>query len=123
MLKEVPQARQNPGEPLRRCFFAGDEDLVMWFDAKDRPVAFEFSYGKYVSEHTIRWKAGRGFMHHLVDNGEADPLRKKSPLLVADGVFEAASVLETFNEISKEMPADLARFVAARLKEHPEYRE
>ncbi len=123
MLKEVPQARQNPGEPLRRCFFSEDEDLVVWVGADDTPVAFELSYGKYVGEHTIRWSERKGFMHHGVDNGEADPLRKKTPLLVADGIFDATSVSRTFEKISVEMPRDLAGFVAARLKEHPEYRE
>ena len=62
-------------------------------------------------------------MHHLVDDGEAIPLRKKTPLLVSDGVFDATSVRRTFMRISKEMQEDLAAFIAARLKEHPEYRE
>lgn len=123
MLLEVRNVEQQPGEPPRRWFFSHEQDLFVWFGDNGAPVAFQLSYGKYRDEHAIRWKAGRGFTHHRVDDGESGAVTRNAPLLMADGIFEAARVLKRFRELSAEMPRDIADFVAARLQEHPEYRE
>lgn len=87
------------------------------------PTTFQLAYGKYRDEHAIRWKVDRGFAHHRVDDGERGRVRKEAPLLVPDGAFEAKGVLEQFLALSSEVPKDIVEFVAARLREHPEYRE
>jgi hypothetical protein len=122
MLKEVRNTRQVPDEPPRRFFFSHEQDLWVWFGDDGEPVAFQLAYGKYRNEHAIRWKADRGFLHQKVDDGEsAGVLVKQSPILLADGVFDAAGVLERFLELSAEMPREIVDFVAARLREHPEF--
>jgi hypothetical protein len=121
MLLEVPNIQQQPGEPPRRWFFSHEQDLFVWFGEDGKPVAFQLCYGKYRNEHAIRWKLGRGFTHHSVDDGESGAVSSDAPLLMADGVFEAARVLKRFLELSVEMPREIAGFVVARLLEHPEY--
>ena len=123
MLREVRNTRQAHDEPPRRFFFSHEQDLWVWFGEDGAPVAFQLAYGKYRNEHAIRWKAGRGFVHQKVDDGEsAGVLVKQAPILLADGIFDAAAVLERFLELSAEMPWEIADFVAARLREHPEFR-
>jgi hypothetical protein len=123
MFREVPNVQQKPDEPTRRWFFAADQDLLVWFGDDGDPVAFQLAYGKYLDEHAIRWKSGRGFMHHRVDDGEGKPTRNQSSMLVPDGVFQAESVLKSFLEQSGDIPREIVEFIAARLKEHPEYRD
>ena len=122
MLKEVRNTRQAPDEPPRRFFFSHEQDLWVWFGEDGAPVAFQLAYGKYRNEHAIRWKAGRGFVHEKVDDGEAaGVLVKQSPILLADGAFDASGVLERFLALSAEMPQEIVDFVAARLREHPQF--
>ena len=106
-----------------RFFFSHEQDLWVWFDDDGAIVAFQLAYGKYRNEHAIRWKAGRGFVHQKVDDGEsAGVLVKQAPILLADGAFDAVGVLERFLELSAEVPQEIAGFVADRLREHPEFR-
>jgi hypothetical protein len=119
MLQEIRNTRQAPDEPPRRFFFSHEQDLWVWFGDGGAIVAFQLAYGKYRNERAIRWKAGCGFTHQRVDDGENAGLVKQSPILVADGVFDAASVLERFLELSAEMPQEIVDFVVARLREHP----
>jgi hypothetical protein len=124
VLREVTNAYQAPDEPRRRFFFSHEQDLWVWFDEDDSPVAFQqLAYGKYRNEHAIRWKAGRGFTHQQVDDGENAGLVKQAPILIADGAFDAAGVLARFLQISAQIPQEIADFVAERLREHPEFRE
>lgn len=123
MLQEIRNTRQVPGEAPRRWFFSHEQDLLVWFGQDGEPVAFQLAYGKYSDEHAIRWKAGRGFVHHRVDDGEGGGIGKEAPLLLPDGRFEAKRVLETFLASAGEVPREIVEFVAARLREHPEYCE
>lgn len=123
MLREVANVQQRPDEPPRRWFFSHEQDLWVWFGEDGVPVAFQLAYGKYRDEHAIRWKAGRGFMHQRVDDGENAGVVKQTPILIADGTFEAVKVLDRFLQLSSEIPREIVEFVAARLREHPEFRE
>ena len=122
MLREIVNTRQDPDEPPRRFFFSHEQDLWVWFGGDGAVTGFQLSYGKYRNEHAIRWKADRGFLHQRVDDGETGALVKAAPILIADGAFDATGVLERFLELSDEMPKEIVDFVAARLREHPEYR-
>ena len=101
MLFEVPNVQQVRGEPRRRWFFSHEQDLLVWFDDDGRPVAFQLSYGKYRDEHAIRWKVDRGFTHYAA--------------------LSASRLAQQFTELAFEVPPEIAEFVAARLREHPEY--
>jgi hypothetical protein len=123
MLREIRNTQQVPGESPRRWFFSHEQDLLVWFGDDGRPVGFQLAYGKYRDEHAIVWKVGRGFVHHRVDDGESESVGKETPLLLPDGAFEAQSVLKQFLALSSEVPQDIVEFVAARLREHPEFRD
>jgi hypothetical protein len=123
MLREVPNAAQVQGEPRRRWFFSHEQDLLVWFAGDGTPVAFQLAYGKYRNEHALRWKAGRGFAHYAVDDGESAGPGKEAALLEPDGAFPAREVLRRFLALSADMPRDVVDFVASRVKEHPDYRE
>lgn len=123
MLLEIRNVHQEPGEPPRRWWFSHEQDLLVWFGDDGTPVAFQLAYGKYRDEHAIRWKVNSGFSHYRVDDGETTAFGFGAPLLMAGGDFDAPQVLKRFRELSAEMPRDIADFVAARLREHPEYYE
>ena len=95
----------------------------MWFRDDGAPVAFQLAYSKYRNERAIRWRMGDGFTHYTVDDGEADAVSSETPILLDGGVFPAAEVLRRFTELSVEMPHEVVAFVAARLREHPDYRK
>ena len=86
------------------------------------PTAFQLAYDKYSAEHAIRWNAGHGFSHYVVDDGE-NGVGKEAPLLYPDGAFDAAKVANRFIDLSTDMPRDIVDFVVERLREYPEYRD
>jgi hypothetical protein len=123
MLREIPNVRQVPGEATRRWFFSHEQDLLVWFDADGTPIGFQLAYGKYQKERALRWKAGAGFLHQAVDDGESTALRREAPILVADGYFDAIAILERFMELSTEIPKQIVDFVSDKLKEHPNFEQ
>jgi len=121
MLREISNVQQVPGEPRRRWFFSHEQDLLVWFGEDGTPVAFQLAYGKYRNERALRWKAGKGFTHEAVDDGENLGVVKQAAILVADGYFNATNVLYRFTELSAEVPREIVDFVCERLKEHPNF--
>jgi len=123
VLLEIRNVQQIRGESRRRWFFSHEMDLLVWFDDENRPSAFQLSYGKYRDEHAIRWKLSQGYTHYRVDDGRSAGIAAGAPLVTVDGAFHPGQVLERFLELSTEVPSPIAEFVAARLREHPAYRE
>jgi hypothetical protein len=119
-MREIPDVEQVPGEPRRRWFFSHEQDLIVWFGADGAPVGFQLAYGKYRHERALRWKAGKGFTHDAVDDGEGGVV-KQAAILVQDGYFDANAVLERFVTLSRELPPDIVAFVAGKLKAHPNF--
>lgn len=121
-MKEIVQARQVAGESKRRWFSSRDFDLIVWL-AEDRgPRGFELCYDKQQDEHSITWTASGGFRHMAVDNGEQRPGKYKgSPLLVADGFFDASRIHSAFIEASRSLPPEIAAFVLRTLERHPRF--
>lgn len=119
-LRELSDTRQVPGEPRRRWFSSPELDLIVWVDDADQPVGFQLCYDKQSGERALTWRAGRGFDHAAVDNGEGMPTKYKgTPILVADGVFNSRRVSEIFCKASASVPAPIRRFVTETLARHP----
>jgi hypothetical protein len=95
-LRELPRVQQVAGEPRRRWFYGHEMDLVVWEDEEGAPLGFQLAYDKHRNEHSIAWRAGRGFTHYQVDDGEAAPLSKETPFLYLDGAFQRDRVLAEF---------------------------
>lgn len=118
MLREIPHVRQIPGKPRRRWFSGSVFDLILWQDEGGDVLGFQLTYGKPVAERALTWRAGQGLHHAGVDDGEGRVGRHKSaPLLVADGSFDAAEVMEDFHRASREIDPTVVDFVLTVLRE------
>jgi hypothetical protein len=119
-LREISATRQVPGEPRRRWFCSPELDLIVWLSEGDSPIGFQLCYDKLLDERALTWRAGRGFDHSAVDNGEGMPTKYKgTPILVADGAFNNGRVSEIFREASSSVPAPIRSFVADALARYP----
>lgn len=117
MLREIARTNQVAGEPRRRWFASPHCDLIVWMDDREAPVAFQFCYDKSSGEHALGWREDEGFSHTAVDAGESRPGRHKgAPILVADGVIDAPRILGLFEREAASLPADIAGFVAGKLR-------
>jgi hypothetical protein len=117
---EITNVRQIPGEPKRRWFSSRDFDLFVHCAEDGRFTGFQLCYDKPHREHAILYRDGEGFRHMVVDDGEQRPGRyKASPMLVADGVFDAARIYASFIEASASLPAEVADYVRLALARHP----
>lgn len=116
-LKEIKNVRQVPGEKPRRWFTSSTMDLVVWCDDADRPTGFQFCYDKGRVERALVWNAESGFAHMTVDDGEegSGMHYKATPILVADGRFDAARVSALFEADSVGMPSELKNFIAEKI--------
>ena len=116
-LRELPRVRQVAGEPRRRWFHGHEMDLVVWEGEDGAPLGFQLAYDKHRDEHSIAWRAGRGFSHYQVDDGEAALFSKKTPVLYLDGAFPRDRVLKQFLAAAATLPPEITSFVAGRLRE------
>lgn len=120
---EIPNVRQIPGEPQRRWFSSRDFDLFVHCAADGRFTGFQLCYDKPHREHAIVYREADGFRHMAVDDGEQRPGRyKASPVLVGDGVFDAARIYAAFGAASASLPAEVAGYVRQALARHPDFR-
>ena len=121
MLKEIEHPRQVQGEPRRRWFEDSESDLIVWIDKGDVISGFQFCYGKGNIERALTWKRGVGFVHERIDDGEGRSFHHKStPILSADGNFDAARVSKDFRKRSIEIDENISLFVLDRLAEYGE---
>jgi len=120
MLREISSTRQNSNYRKKRWFTDSDMDLFIWSN-QQAPVRFQLSYNKRGHEHAITWGIESGFCHNSVDTGEQflHFKYKMTPILVADGDFDAATVASDFLRASENIEASLADFIYARLLEYP----
>lgn len=116
MLHEVQGARQVPGEGFRRWFTDQYFDLIVWYEGADPsgPITgFQLCYDKSSRERALTWRRGTGFAHEKVDDGEGGHAlaAKMSPILVPDGIFDAAGVAKRLAAHTAEMDSSVAAFV------------
>ncbi len=119
MLREIKDVRQVRGEGRRRWFSSLYFDLIVWYDNAGRLDGFQLTYDKTVHERALTWRAGRGFQHERVDDGEIPGQAKMTPILVPDGVFDVEAVVARFREESREMDTVIARLVLEILEKFP----
>lgn len=121
MLKEYTHVRQIPGESARRWFSDEYFDLIVWFDDQDEIVGFQLCYDIHKTHRALTWQEHKGFTHHKIDDGENRPGKvKASPVLVPDGIFDAAVIARRFRGASQNIDAKVADFVYKILQTYPE---
>jgi hypothetical protein len=119
-MKEFINVRQIPGELKRRWFSSNEFDLIVWSSEDDCLVGFELCYDKHGKERSIRWSDSIGFQHMAVDDGEQIfGTYKQTPILVADGFFDARQVHSDFAEVSHLVPDEIAEFVLTAIERYP----
>ena len=120
MLSEIRNPRQIEGEGRRRWFTDEYFDLIVWHDESGELAGFQLCYDKPREERALSWRAGRGYSHERVDDGEIPGRAKMSPVLVPDGIFARDDVAARFLEASADIDRDIRTFVYDRLQQFPE---
>ena len=90
---EIEDTRQIPGEGIRRWFRDEELDLIIWYDDNRIMEGFQLCYDKSNHERALTWRRPNSYQHHAIDTGgPATGGPKMSPVLVADGVVDAARI-------------------------------
>jgi hypothetical protein len=116
MLKEMSSGRQ--AQPWRRWFTDEEFDLIVWFSRQGTPDGFQLCYDRKGHERALTWTEDAGYSHDRIDDGEGNPTKNRSPILVSDGVFPAAEVLRRFEATSSGIESHIRQFVAQKLREY-----
>ncbi len=118
MLEEYRDVRQVAGEPARRWFGDPVFDLIVWLDEAGATIGFQLCYDKGLDERALTWTEKSGFSHRRVDDGESMPeKRKRTPVLVPDGVVDAELLARRFSGESGGIDAEIVDFVVAKIRE------
>lgn len=116
MLRESYDARPDAG--MQRRWFADDYfDLIVWY-SNSSPERFQLCYDKERTEHAITWTP-KGMSHDVVDQGEQNPTRNRTPVLEPDGVIPKADLIQRFSAASQELESELREFVLEKLAQLP----
>ena len=116
MLQKIGAVRQDLPDRERHWFQDDFFDLFAWTDAAGAVLAFQLCYDRLKLERVLAWSEGGGFIHRRIDDGEAVPRHKMSPIMVADGEFPA-SVAAEFGSRSTGIDAHLRQFVRGKIDE------
>lgn len=117
MLKEC----FSPGSPEQsdRRWFSDDYfDLIVWIDEKGAVSGFQLCYDKLDKERALTWTSDAGYAHERVDDGEANPTKNRTPILVPDGICPTKTIIELFLERSAEVDPELRSFVVDKLRNY-----
>ena len=118
MLREIKETGQRRGERKKRWFSNSNMDLFIWFDDDDEIVSYQLTYDKPNAEKALTWSAEHGFSHTGVDDGTRPGKHPGSPLLVANGAFEAAKILALLKENSGELHPSVTNFIVLGIEEY-----
>jgi len=94
-------------------------DLFVWYGEGGRIRAFQLAYDKQRAERTISWRDSGGYRHERVDEGARPGRHPASPLLVADGAFQAERVRDVFRQRAAGIEPGIAELVLERLAAYP----
>ena len=124
-LTEIKNVQQIAGESRRRWFSSTDMDLIVWYDEGDSLAGFELYYNKNIQEHVFIWRAGGGFAHLAVDDGEQKPVLdyKEAPILIPDGQIDPNRIRNLFEGSCENLPAEVVALVRRKLVQHPGYEQ
>ena len=117
VLVEYQRVVPEPGGGQRRWY--GDEacELTVWRDPADAIIGFQWCYpGPNFSEAALTWRAGKAFMHSLVDGGDTRPDKNLSPVLRPGGPVPWERIEEDFRERSAEVDPATRDFILDKLQ-------
>lgn len=113
------QLKVKTKEQRKKIWFSdSSHDLFVWLGNDHQPVGFQFTYDKHRGEHCLSWSAAHGYSHSRIDDGEITPGKyKMTPVLVADGDFDAGDIANRFERISRDLDTELRQFISDRIRE------
>jgi hypothetical protein len=114
MLAELPSS-QNAGEPRRRWFTSECFDLIVWMTGKGAVWGFQLCYGRGREERALTWTSEHGYSHDRIDDGEGNPTKNRTPILLPDGAFPARGILAEFVSEADAIDATIRDAVVERL--------
>ncbi len=117
MLTEFDNVRQIPGEPRRRLFSSNYFHLYVWYDEAGAFCGFQLCYDISGNERALSLIKGK-FVHAGIDGGEFSPRSNMTPILVRDGSFQHAAVLERFKNEALGLEDDIRDYVIEKIEEY-----
>jgi hypothetical protein len=122
MLREIRNLKQNDPALTRRWFQSDYFDLFVWSDPDATVLMLQLCYDLRRNERAITWKKDIGFFHDGVDDGEGSGPHgsggNATPILVANGPYDAEKVNSRFMRESADMPVELRKLVLSKLHEY-----
>jgi hypothetical protein len=116
MLQEISGVRQVPSDYFRRWFGDDEMDLYIWYKADRTFHGFQLCYDTSDKAKALTWTEDDWFSHHGIDSGDESPLANRTPILVADGTFDAARVFARFRSSDECLPVEIRDFVRGKME-------
>ncbi len=115
VLREYQNVRQEPGR--RRRWFEGEElELIVWETTAGGIEGFQLCYvARDGAGRALTWRAGEGFVHARVDEGDTSPFKNETPVLRPDGAVPWAELAALFRNAGAALDTPLRELVLARL--------
>jgi len=117
MLRKIRGVRQDVADRERHWFQDEFFDLFAWTDAAGKVIAFQLCYDRPNRERVLAWSEPAGFAHRRIDDGEALPVQKMAPIMVADGLFAAQGIAAEFDRRSAAIDPHWRRFIRSKIDE------
>jgi hypothetical protein len=117
MLKESFSTK-HPADKTRRWFSDDYFDLIIWINQDDSISGFQLCYDKYGKERALTWTKKNGYSHERIDDGELNPSKNLTPILVPDGLCPTQEIIDLFLSNSSELDSRLRSFVLEKLSEY-----
>jgi hypothetical protein len=81
---------------LRRWLTDDFFDLIVWYEPGGNIHGFQLCYDKQDRERAFTWMIDRGFTHSVVDDGDAGPQSRRTPILSHGENFQSGQVRQEF---------------------------
>ena len=117
MLQKIRRVRQDDADRERHWFQDDFFDLFAWTDAAGEVIAFQLCYDRPNRERVLAWSEPTGFIHRRIDDGEALPVQKMAPIMVADGQFAADDIAAEFDNRSAGIDLRWRQFIRGKIDE------
>ncbi len=105
-----------PQKNARQWFSDDYFDLIVWSAPDGALTGFQLCYDKYKKERALTWTMSNGYSHERVDDGESNPSKNLTPVLVPDGACPTQDLIGLFLERNKEMDSRLRSFIVDKLR-------
>lgn len=115
MLREL-QVSARDGEPRRRWFTDKDLELFIWITRDSIIDSFQLCYVQAGSEYAFTWTREGGCSHDLIDDGEAAPVKRRTPILVSCTEALADNLLQRFVASSVDIDPEVRRVIVEQLR-------